>query len=291
MTTLLPHLSKAPKAAKLWTIAAAMFFLLEGVSSHTDFVARPKLLFKRGTATVIKVDADRVIIASDSRVTLPTGYRDDDCKIFALSHAVVFSGAGYRNISSAQPAGTWDSHDIARESFALTQSKHMDDVVSATAREWEAETLRFFAGPPDALQDLYDSGVHDIFDAIFVGGDSKNQLVAIHDNVRITPSESPVVKITSEVLHPPALLVVGVKDIAEEFANQTSPRALKEVAKWRDTVAKKDAADQEILFASQLVRWTILYGPENVGGDVDSVVVDSGGVHWINRKDVCKAEP
>jgi len=82
-----------------------------------------------------------------------------------------------------------------------------------------------------------------------------------------------------------------VKDIAEEFANQTSPRALKEVAKWRDTVAKKDAADQEILFASQLVRWTILYGPENVGGDVDSVVVDSGGVHWINRKDVCKAEP
>jgi len=126
MTTLLPHLSKAPKAAKLWTIAAAMFFLLEGVSSHTDFVARPKLLFKRGTATVIKVDADRVIIASDSRVTLPTGYRDDDCKIFALSHAVVFSGAGYRNISSAQPAGTWDSHDIARESFALTQSKHME---------------------------------------------------------------------------------------------------------------------------------------------------------------------
>ena len=46
--------------------------------------------------------------------------------------------------------------------------------------------------------------------------------------------------------------------------------------------------EQDISFTSQLVRWTIQYGPDNVGGPVDSVVLDTSGIHWIARKPSCK---
>jgi hypothetical protein len=268
----------------------AVLLCLAMVSPGAPLAAGARIETKRGTATVIDVRADRVIIASDSRVTVAGGYRDDDCKISALDGEMVFSGAGYREISSATPPWAWDSHEVALKSFRLAKSKHAADIVSATAREWERETKEFFAGPPDGLRDLLDGGVSDIFDAVFVGKDADGRLSAFHDNVRIDPA-GPAVEITSDALHSPSLLVLGVKDIAEEFANKTSPRAIAETAEWRETVSTKDASKQETLFAAQLVKWTILYGPRNVGGAVHTVTFDSSGVHWIDEKDGCKDRP
>jgi hypothetical protein len=274
----------------LVTVVLAALLLATRMPSRSAVLpVRPGFLFHRGSITVVDVDANRVILASDSRATLADGYHDDDCKISAFGGELVFSGAGYRQVSSTLPPRMWDSHEVALKSFEIVKSKREVDTVSATAREWERETKEFFIGPPDALQDLLDSGVSKVFDAVFVGKDG-GRLVAIHDQFRIDPF-GPHVEMTSEVLHPPRLLALGVSDIADEFANRTSPRAIAEAEKWRETVSGTDLGAQEILFAAQLVKWTVLYGPENVGGAVDTVVIDSDGVHWIDRKAICRERP
>jgi hypothetical protein len=279
------------KAVQSLLIVASLGVAAMALPSHTT-VRQPhtRWRFAKGTTTVIDVGTDRVILASDSRVTLPNGYRDDDCKISAYDGELIFSGAGYRNISSSMPSRTWDAHDQALQSFQIAKASHTTDVVSATAREWETETKQFFSGPPAALQDLLDSGFHKIFDALFVGQDNGGRLVAIHDQLRIE-APGPRAQVTSEILSAPMIRAFGVSDVAEEFEKQTSPSSVAAVKKWRESVSGKSQRDQDISFASQLVRWTIQYGPDNVGGAVDSVVLDSAGIHWVARKPICKDGP
>jgi hypothetical protein len=246
--------------------------------------------FSRGTVTVVDVEPDQVIVSSDSRATMPTGYRDDDCKISEIGGELLFSGAGYRNISSAKPAGTWDAHDVAVKSFGIAKAMRTADTVNATAREWEKETKAFFAGPQGDLKDLMNSGVTKIFDALFVGRTADKRMIAVHDQVKIDPA-GPSIAITSELLAPPHVVAVGVEDVANEFINQSSQRAMDEMQKWQPTVSAKEATEQQMLFTQQVVKWTIQYGPDNVGGPVDTATIDEYGIHWIARKNVCKDKP
>ena len=265
--------------------AAGLLFMLTATAGAG--ASTPTWGYKRGTVTVVDVEPDQVIVSSDSRATMPNGYRDDDCKISEIGGEMLFSGAGYRQISSTKPAGLWDAHEVAARSFAIAKAMRTADTVNATAREWEKETKAFFAGPQSDLKDLMNSGVTKIFDALFVGRTADKRMIAVHDQVKIDPA-GPSIVITSETLAPPHVLAVGVEDVANEFINQSSQRAMDEMQKWQQTVSEKEATEQQLLFTEQVVKWTIQYGPDNVGGPVDTATIDPSGIHWITRKNVCQ---
>jgi len=262
--------------------------------------ARSQLQTKSGTTVVIDVTQDKVTIAADSRINFPDGrYRDDDCKISAFDNKIVFASSGQRHMQAAfrngQPTIVWDSHDVAIQAFKAVMAKPTrprDDIAVAVARQWEILTRDFFLSfmriDPQPVLGLASHGTDTIVEGVFVGKHRNGHLTAVQVGVAVDRS-LPTIKASSQVIAPGRIGMMGFKSVALEFYWGNSPRAKAEINRWKNTLVGNDAANRRVAFITQLVKWSVLSEPRDVGGEVDTVVFDSNGVHWIHRKKNCKA--
>jgi len=256
---------------------------------------------ERGTTVVIDVAKDKVIIAADSRGKRADGsYRDDDCKISAFDNKIIFASAGLRHgdIVSKERTLVWDSHDVAVKAFKMAAAKPLgvnNATVSSVAHEWMTLAQKYFLDlmqtDPQLVLKIPSYGYgggNSIVQGVFVGKDRVGHVTAMYADVQINRSV-PTIESSSQTLLPGELEVMGHHSVVPEFYRGSSLRAMAEVNEWKRTVIGKDASEQRVMLITQLVKWSVLYEPEGVGGDVDTAVFDSSGVHWIYRKANCKA--
>ena len=81
---------------------------------------------------------------------------------------------------------------------------------------------------------------------------------------------------------------MGHYSIAIEFYRHQTPRSAAEYLKWKSALGLKTVEEQNLLLTLQLFKWSVQYGATDIGGDVDVVTVDRGGIHWIRRKPKCE---
>jgi hypothetical protein len=269
----------------------------------TQLRARPQIQSEGGTTVVIDVSQDKVIIAADSRETSARGgYRDDDCKIVAFHNQVVFASAGHRLVHATwtTPDGKktpliWDSHKVAVDALnaAIRKPPANGDVVSAAAHTWKQSARDYFAKvlqiKPSAVLQLVTHETDTISEMAFVGKDGAGRIVVVEVRVKVNRSV-PSIETSSQTIPAGQVGIMGFNSVALEFLRRSTSRAIAEVEKWQDTVTGKSVAERRVMLMTQLVRWSVLYAPPEaeVGGAVDTIVIDSGGIHWIYCKNNCK---
>lgn len=265
----------------------------------------------RGTVVVAVVSRNKVAIAADSRGTEERGrYMDADCKISTLDNKVVFASAGFRRgtfTSHGKRLGTYDSHDLAQRAFSLIFSGGAPvtkESINAIASKWTDFAVDFFsrliadeAGPADAtklLSKVAEGGTK-IGDGFFAGVSQDGQITVVYARVSIeqmNPGIKPTISSEVKVIDqgdPLRWLTIGEPSVAQSFLLQTSPQIKAIVSPWKFSIANKSIEDQTSLWATQLVRWTIQYGPKDVGGPIDLITLDHSGINWVDRKPTCKA--
>ncbi len=110
---------------------------------------RAQLTSTKGTSIAIYVARERIIIAADSRDTLPGGkFQDDACKISSFADKVVFTGTGNHHVvgGTGKQSVVWDAYDTALASFRMVSAKPKGknrELVEAVAQEWESRARQY----------------------------------------------------------------------------------------------------------------------------------------------------
>ncbi|OFV92046.1 MAG: hypothetical protein A3H28_05030 [Acidobacteria bacterium RIFCSPLOWO2_02_FULL_61_28] len=261
-------------------------------------VARAETVFE-GTIIVLKYTQQKASIAADSRANIFSvsgnqGYRDDHCKIAALTDEFLFASAGVRGLGTGRVGESWDVNEEARSAFRTATLLGLGNIVEETARRWGGSVAfrinQMLASQRETL--LEEQRTNMFFaDAIFIGLEKGSlsvwRALILDDNGSV--------RAELRVLEPPGFGAFGMHEIFDEFAieeRQTSERAKAERAQWEREFSSKDAADRDILWVIRLVDLTIAFHPrpEKVGGPIDASELSRGGkVRWYQRKQQCPA--
>jgi hypothetical protein len=250
----------------------------------------------RGTVIIVGRTKDQVVVATDSRATLKNGHSDDYCKISAFGNKLVFVSAGIRSFDlPGKFPMSWDSNKEAR-----TASRDQIKNVEGIASDWGASSANILqlpasANPARFMRQLNTHGKI-ITIGVFAGVDPNGDIETNYAKIIIDPAAQDPNRVVTYNLQsvelgplPLRWTVIGEAAIASEFLADKSARARSAWARWTPVLEKSAPRDQLALDAAQLVKWTIQYGPPNVGGPVDEIMIDNTGSHWILRKDSCSA--
>ncbi len=126
--------------------------------------------------------------------------------------------------------------------------------------------------------------------AIIGGVDDDGKMILLQDVITYRPDGFPTIFADKTQITQCAKsnCLIGEPEIADEFINLRSDRALKEAKNWR-LPKTTDPADYDLLKAMRYVALTIRYHiGGDVGGDLDAVEMDKdGSVRWYAKKDNC----
>jgi hypothetical protein len=258
-----------------------------------------------GTIVVVYFSQDEAIIAADSRGGEYGGQRDDDCKIATFSNKIIIASAGFRSLdlTIANKQRHWDSHVVAHQAFTAINSTQLpsnQEFVTAVTSKWAELAVNFFrplaVSDPSGLIQTVKPYQNIISEVIFVGRDRDGKILAMRSLIYVDVSrgrKNPTVEKTIAAFPLNKLSVIGSNAIVLEFsspASTMSTRAKKEIAAFELSIATETPERKLELRVIQFVRWTIAYGPADVGGETDAIKFNSTGIHWIQKKQTCKDE-
>jgi hypothetical protein len=238
-----------------------------------------------GTVVVIRRTDNKIIVAADSRAAGGTrNEKNNDCKILALDNNLFVASAGIRNFNVEQDRPriklTWDSHDIAFESFASLSSKS----VPRLAEDWATNGVRLLNQfPADERKQLADQ-------TDFTAEGSKLLVAGLNQQGSIDAKIAIVTfkrnEFVFQIIDVPFNFPVGIArghEIVDEFVSQSTERSKREFSNWKMTVVGKTQDQIDQLWIKQLVRWVIFYdNTGKVGGDTQEVELRSKGtVSWL----------
>jgi hypothetical protein len=254
--------------------------------------------FTSGTVIVISIEDGAVILAADSRAMTDEGHTDDDCKLLAFSGNIIFSSAGKAHMEIAQPySAVWDARVAARKSVVSlphnNKSVPARDVATSLAASWGKAAVSYFSpivsleGGADVLRHLASSyGV--LVEGIFAVRGADGAVAVSHMLISLDSTISgTTIKATPSIL-PSGISVMGDHSIVANYVPQPQNElAARQFKQWQKSVADKPQNEQHLSFIAQLAQWTVDAGIPQVGGDVDEVMLNAGGVKWLHRKSVC----
>ena len=102
-----------------------------------------------GTVIVIAIEADKIILAADSRaMTDRGGHTDDDCKLLIFGKNIIFTSSGEAHLGVAGPHKTVRDARAAARRFIATLPQKKDalarDLANALALSWAKAAVNFF---------------------------------------------------------------------------------------------------------------------------------------------------
>jgi hypothetical protein len=247
-------------------------------------------------------------VAADSREINTSEPPDDTtCKISALNGQIIFFATNFISYQSKpvglvgglDPAPSWRASDDAKQAYINVVRKGQQKAwVGAIADEWGKTISRnitsLYAFHPELIVSLVKGG---ILTTAFIGGvDVPGYLVAFQvqitfDKSKGTPVEYTVFPISCASRIGP-YCAFRVLDIAFEYINLFSPRAVGEFTSWMTPMAFSrtyNPSDLDILKTIRLVDLTIAYHKGNeVGGKIDAAqITKAGTIRWFARKENC----
>jgi hypothetical protein len=252
-----------------------------------------------GTLVVVNATRDEVVVAADSRTHTSTQYADDRCKVSALGNKMIFAAAGKtaHGPFDRPTKWTWDSHAIARSTFASLLHKRSKnslslDVANAWASEVRKKLFQDLRREPDETL----SGVKDdtLVTAMFASYTESGDIsiVTVRITYRATQGKSPTTAfIIDRVMREPQLFSFGETAVFSEIINKTE----RGVA-WKRELDSRfpKNGDYTAFLAIGVVELTAEHLPPKhfngfslvvVGGDIDALRLKrTGGTEWIQRK-------
>lgn len=256
-----------------------------------------------GTVILISIETNMIILAADSRaMTDRGGHTDDDCKLLIFGKNIIFASSGEAHLEVTAPyKAVWDARVAARRSIAgLSQKKDTQarDVANALSSSWAKAAVSFFQSVVNygGKDDFVSLSIHadQIVEGVFAVRGINGSLIVSHVLISLDPMKTvPTIISTPTLLQapPPHWSVLGYNAVAANYLPQPKNElALLQLQSWRNSVASKSLDEQEILFAGQLVQWTIDSGFSEVGGVVDEAVLDNSGARWVRRKSNCQED-
>jgi hypothetical protein len=247
-----------------------------------------------GTVIVINVEANRIILAADSRATTDDGYDNNDCKLLTFSKNTIFTSSGHVHLSVGPAKGeTWDGRVVARRLIAeprKTKVTSAKDEATRLAEAWGATVVSF-------LQPMLRRGGRDAIASLMVHGVIVEGLFAVRADAGDVAASVVTVSLDNDivkVLHtlPLGFSVMGYSTVVAEYIPAPKTVSAAELlSKWVESVKGQSAAERAVSLTAQLTQWTIDYGETpQIGGAVDEVWLDTNGVHWVLRKSACLAD-
>jgi hypothetical protein len=247
--------------------------------------------YNRGTVIALVTSPQQTIMATDSRNHPIHGAISDDlCKILTFGNKVAVALAGIASHQSpSRPLRNWDGYKQLGAAYARKHSS-----TQAFAYEWGAEMRALI------LRDVSDDDAAALIDAmldwngfrgtvlngIFVGPDDLEGFAVRLSLIKLTNRYDLV---TDYLRHPEhdCDFVCGAagSEIIDEIKADTTTRA----HAWRESMSHMAPSARAI----EAVRLTINYSPrqDDIGGEIDAVLVSKNGIRWIHQKEICKCKP
>jgi hypothetical protein len=256
-----------------------------GIVWHLLFVGTAHSQFNRGTVVAINISSAGTTIAADSR-NHPTNaaINDDMCKIRTFGGKFTAAIIGISGHDSSNPARTWNGYDKLEEVFRLKHPRSAKEF----AQEWAQSMRVIFTGEleydANALRNAIDPRRQTLIVGVFdeVGAPSNVAVIQLALN-RAGDND----KVLVTLLPPPpphCSLVCGLG--RDEIINEISFAATTRGRVWNRRLATLEPS----LRAIEAVRLTIENIPEHedVGGDIDAVLVSRTGLKWLRKKKSCR---
>jgi hypothetical protein len=282
-------------------MAALLAISLSGAVATNRPIAQARS--SSGTVIVISIETNMVILAADSRaMTNRGGHTDDDCKLLIFGKNIIFASAGEAHLEITGPyKAVWDARSAARRSivrFPQKKDAQARDLARALAFSWAKAAVDFFQPVVNhgGKDDFVSLSIHadQIVEGVFAVRDINGSLVVSHVLISLDAMKTvPTIISTPTLLQapPPHWSVLGYNTVAANYLPQPKNElALLQLRNWRNSVGSKSLDEQKILFAAQLVQWTIDSGYSEVGGIVDEAVLDNNGARWVRRKSNCQED-
>jgi len=238
-----------------------------------------------GTAVIAGWNEKEIVVVTDSRSgNITKTYRDDDCKISALSNKFFIASSRIRKIDGTKNGlrEVFDSHDVARQAFGRSRAPSANVV----ADEWAVMWAKILNSVKNREQLRDGSGV------LFVGLNGNGQItvaarwVALDKEGVFRPFTPP----SSSGIHQGIIFgVAGGMDIVNEFQDSKTPRAKNDIRQWQASMATKRTNDPYAEYVVQLMRWVIQYTTDSrIGGHPEAIELrPSGTVKWLQP---CQAQ-
>jgi hypothetical protein len=255
--------------------------------------AKPQLV--HGSFVAVAYSQQKIIFAGDSRVVGRFGFdnrtNDMECKVSAPQNKFIFFAVGFIGFETSLGVTTWSSVGEANRLADGPYSglKNLADQWVLSAQVW----LRSL-GEPD-LREIRKRPEKALCQVGFAGRDPDDTLKFIRVTINKVDTAAGRMEFASnvkdvEIGRAVALNFVGRTEIADEFAQQWTDRAVAERKKWK---LKENAPGYDEFLAIRLVDLTSALHPRQdvVGGPTDAIEVRSNGrIRWIRRKPNCAAD-
>lgn len=275
-------------------LSVVIFALIAGFSTFAQV--------QHGSVAVIYYsDAhDKIIMAADSRALWTDRSAPDDtvCKIAAPQGKLLFVSTnfgGWKNGGITDPVPSWmnveeihRAYDTASILYTAPGAR-----VHGAADEWGKLITSHFRAllmeHPEVVTDIASKN-DGVLTKAFIGG-LGNRGTMLMWKTTVSYQQGIVSYEMHGVSCPNSFCPLGEIKIAQEFANQTSPRAKKEAKQWKPPTSSKPE-DYDTLKTMRLVELTIKYYKGNdVGGIIDAVEMSKdGSVRWFAVKPNCRQD-
>jgi hypothetical protein len=290
-------------------ISKNMRILLEGAVIACVVLLIPlpvNAQLRHGSIAVFGASQKRIVVAADSRGSLPDESQPDDqtCKISSLGRKLLFVETGISSVDRGSRASLiWSQSEEALRAFRYasrlrTVSPESPDIDQVTdkwielmkARLLEEEKEHSLGRPASMKQVLLES--------VFAGLMPDGKLTLRQINMKLVGPGAEEMGLDPIVAHEQRWLLtekneflpLGKDEIIREFYAQKTDRMKREAVDRKLEVHVHPPADLLVAEVAYLVGLTIKYAPKEygVGGDIDvAEITPEKGVHWISRKPVC----
>ena len=261
------------------------------------FVSPAFSQIKHGTIGVIYSSQDKIVMAADSRSSLPDRKdlppEDSTCKLAALDGDVIFLSSGgteYRPFSSIDLVQRWTNNEEARIAYQkkvdtdLTAKGHIKQIAEQWGGSIESKFRFLYSVHPEIVIAAAREEKGILTTGVFGGFDSSGKLVLYRTVIPFLESAGSISHSTTDETCDSCYHALGIIDIFNEFRNMETERAKMEAKEW-----KPEGTDPEVAETMHLVNLTIRYHDGNdVGGAVDAIEISrDGSLRWIARKLNC----
>ena len=249
-----------------------------------------------GTIIVVALAKDHVVVAADSRLGASNGTTvasvdDTYCKIAPLQGKTLFAAAGI----VTDPDRNWSAdNEMAVAIYSSPPAGRMDTEAGRSAMgRWAESMIRKLTSLPRKQLLAYVAANDGVAATGILAGMDKDanswavvSKIAFDGSQGLAHSESSIAPPGSEAKY----FGLGKSEIAIEFDHGDTPRATAERVQWDGM--NLSGIEFARFKARRLVELTIAHTANNadVGGPVDEIELDAGGLHWIQVKPHCAPE-
>jgi len=246
---------------------------------------------RSGTIVALDFSNERLIIATDSRVTDDDGHINDcECKIHIIGTGMVFAASGIqRQVDNSTHKTTFDAVHIAAEVRRSNSTASVEKVATLWASKVKSAIGELGERNRKAILGRL---INDQFvvSGIFIGAESDGHIAAYNSEIRYDLIGETIVltNVVGPIKHGVSTFFHDGEFAQELFASKTK-RAHDEAIRLSNRLNAKHIADPSPYFLVAGVEAAIKWKTDElIGGDVDALIVHKNGkIKWFKKKKNC----